>query len=387
MALTTSRWIACVAAVFVLVTGATLTADPVEPRGTAVSADEIAPDLERRLVSAARRWEALVRRDTVVARLERSAALPAGQPRLLIDPLLPATHRSVIERAVARQWASLRIGHARVAVVVAVVVDTLPRRDLPGGGRGQVAYDYVIPAGEDAASRCIAIVSLRSRQVVQPGTQRTLTEVATVQRSAPSLLGPCAFFARFGTPGAKIHSWLRSRSYDVVGSARWWTIPADDALAIGERWRVANAGGPPASVFWLSPDAIACTAGKTARCVASLAPDSSDAAIDEGALVMMRTTRDAHWGTMSERYVADLVSVLGPERFERFWRSDLDPDAALRAVGGVPLAVWTHEWASGLLGPQRVGPGLSIAEVVAAMTLAGLSLVLAAWGWSRRQVR
>jgi hypothetical protein len=102
---------------------------------------------------------------------------------------------------------------------------------------------------------------------------------------------------------------------------------------------------------------------------------------------MMQRSHDQHWGAMSGGYLSDLATALGPERFQRFWQSELAPDAALRAVIGRPLDVWTHQWAVGLVGAQRVGPGLSITEILAALTASGLALLLTAWSWGRRQVR
>jgi len=81
------------------------------------------------------------------------------------------------------------------------------------------------------------------------------------------------------------------------------------------------------------------------------------------------------------------VTALGPERFARFWSSSLAPDAALRAAASMPLDNWTHVWARGLLGEQRVGPAPTFTELGSALSLAALALGLAAWGWGRRQVR
>jgi hypothetical protein len=137
----------------------------------------------------------------------------------------------------------------------------------------------------------------------------------------------------------------------------------------------------------LAPEVLACTAGDLDRCEATLVADSGFGAVASSGHLMRHAMRDPHWGTTSRRYLADLVTAMGPDRFERFWRSDLEADAALRAVGGMSLAVWTQQWATGLLGEQRVGPALSVAELLGVLTLAGISLAIAAWGWGRRQVR
>jgi hypothetical protein len=101
----------------------------------------------------------------------------------------------------------------------------------------------------------------------------------------------------------------------------------------------------------------------------------------------MDRSRDQHWSVHAPRYLSDLVTALGPDDFARFWRSTASPDAALMAVAGRPLDVWTAQWAVGLIGEQHVGPAVSFGDVAGAITLAALSLMIAAWGWSRRQVR
>jgi hypothetical protein len=242
--------------------------------------------------------------------------------------------------------------------------------------------------GTEGNQRCVVIATMQSRGIVQPGTHRAFNEVIATPRSASALLGPCAFLARFGKPGPGIDQWLRSRSYDLAAYPQWWSLPAADGGAIGERWRLANAGAPsPMPAIRLSPEALGCTAGDTERCSDALAAWSAGYTTPADGLIIMRAGRDQHWNTMSGRYIADLVTALGPERFERFWRSDLAPSAALQAVAMIPLNVWTQQWASGLLGQQRVSPAISLTELAAALTLAGLSLLIAAWGFGRRQVR
>ena len=391
MALTLTRWIGAVAVICTLMTAASLASDPATPRVPIASADtRRLDDLQRRVREGTRRWEALARRDSVIARLPEPNGVGATTPLIVIDPLLPAEHRSTIERAVQRQWTSLRIDSARVPLAVAVVVDTTTSIDGPRGRYGQIAYDYMPPprGGTERNQRCVVIATVQSRNIVRPGSLRAFNEAIATPRSASALLGPCAFFARFGKPGLGIDQWLRSRSYDLAAYPQWWSLPAADGDAIGERWRFANDGASsPMPMTWLSPEALGCTAGDAQRCADALAAPAGVHTTPADGLIIMRAGRDPHWNTMSGRYISDLVTALGPERFERFWRSDLDANAALQAVAMIPLNVWTQQWASGLLGEQRVSPALSLAELAAALTLAGLSLALAAWGWGRREVR
>ena len=347
-------------------------------------------ELQRRVNQATQRLEALTRRDSVLASLPKHAGESRTAPRLVIDSRLPATHRSVITRAAQRQWTSLRMNSARVPVVIAVIIDTAPSLTGFAAGRGEYAYDYVLPAATTPPNdqRCITIVTLHSRDLVRPERQRAMSELFATPSSASRLLGPCAFVARFGAAGPGIDPWLRSRGYDLAAYPRWVMLPSTPSDDAGERWRIANADAHLTDQeIWLSPEALGCVSGITHHCAATLLGASDIESAPSGGLIMMRRGRDPHWATLSAHYLSDLVTALGPENFGRFWRSTLAPDAALRAVAGRPLDVWTQEWAVGLVGEQRVGPAVSFAEVVGALTLAGLSLAIAAWGWGRRQVR
>jgi hypothetical protein len=298
-------------------------------------------------------------------------------------------HRSIIERAVTRQWNRLEIVSAHVPVTVVIVVDTATSAERLTVPLGQVAHEYVLPAeaagGSDGG--CVAILTLRSRAIVRPGAHRAFAEAMATPRSASEALGPCAFLARFGVPGPGIDAWLRTRSYVLAAHPRWSTLRGTTQDP-GMAWRLAN--HPPSSLTpWLtlSPEALGCVIGYTARCVGTLAGDSASERTPPGDLIIMQRRRDRHWGALSTSYLSDLATALGPQRFEQFWRSALDPDAALRAVAGVPLDRWTHAWGVGLVGEHRAGPGVRLIELAGALTLVGLSLGVAAWGWGRREVR
>jgi hypothetical protein len=390
MALTMPRWIALVTLLCTVMVVGFASRDHVPRRATSLSADSVRlRELQLRVSETTVRWEALARRDRVLADLAARGAPDTGRLSIRLDSLLPNTHRSIIERAVRRQWSSLHLDGARVPVAIVVVIDTAISLERLTSGRGRIAYDYLMPAPAPSAGqqRCVAIISLHAPSLVREGTHRALAELVATTRSASSLLGPCAFVARFGPPGAQIDRWLRERSYELAAYPEWWSLPVMGADP-GENWRRANTGiEAPRFTLSLSPAALGCASGRMDRCSEALSANEQSNASALGSLLIMQRGRDRHWGAMSGRYVSDLVTALGPERFERFWRSDLSPDAALRGSAALSIDAWTHTWAVGLVGEQRVGPAVSLAEVMAVLSLAGLSLALAAWGWSRRQVR
>ena len=202
------------------------------------------------------------------------------------------------------------------------------------------------------------------------------------------MLGPCAFQARFGIPGPRVDAWLRARSYDFAFSPDWEEAERDMALR-----SLAEEEGHAQEEIWamlrrqLSPAAQACAAGALTRCEASLLPAVGSRPPANGGLVTRARSRDAHWAGLTQRYLSDLVTAVGPDRFGRFWRSDLAPDEALRTATGMQVSEWTNRWSMALVGEVRTGPGLGFRDLIGAALLATLSLAVAAWGWSRRQVR
>ena len=386
MALTASRIVPAV-----MVTGLLAISSlalPVQRERAVVSADSVrVRDLQRRVGQATMRLEAVTRRDSVVAALPKSASL--GAPQLALDARLPAAHRSILTRAVERQWRSLRMDSAQVPLAVAVVVDTVPSPERFSAGRGEYAVDYVVPTPSTVSDgeRCVAIITLHSPELVR-ADRPAFNELFATPNAASQLLGPCAFVARFGVAGPEIDRWLRARGYDLAAHPRWYTLTEADGADMAERWHASNTNNDlMGRELWLSREATGCTAGITRHCAATLsAPANGDSGIS-GELIMMNRRRDAHWAMLAPRYLSDLVTALGPREFRRFWQSTLPPDAAFQAVAARPLERWTHQWAVGLIGERHVGPAVSSADVAGALILAGLSLAIAMWGWSRRQVR
>ena len=387
MALTLNRFASAVAVVAFLAI-ASLVLPKKRDRDVATYPEaERARDLQRRVSLASVRLKALVRRDSVLASLPRHSG--TNGPLLALDPRLPDAHRSIITRAVQRQWRLLGLDSAQVPLVVAVVMDTA-QAAAQFGSQG-TSFDYVVPSAAAGSGdrRCIAITTVRSPELAR-ADRRGFSELFARPNSASQLLGPCAFVARFGPPGAEIDRWLRARSYDLAAYPRWYTLTGPDGWDMAQRWRASNENNPLMDNAWeysLTREALGCAAGGTHHCAATLPapPDSARGAVGE--LVMMTRASDRHWGSLAPRYLSDLVTALGPRDFGRFWQSPLSPDAALNAVAARPLQVWTHEWAVGLIGQQRVGAAVSFADLAGAISLAALSLAIAAWGWSRRQVR
>ena len=347
--------------------------------------------VQRRTFEAAQGLRSRARADSVIATLPALGASDFRSPRVVVDPLLPQPHRMTAERSVERQWRRLHADSAMVPVTVAIVLDTAEApADSPNGRRGEIAFDYLLATreGTELPERCVVIIAIQMPRIARANGHRTLAARMDASRGGDAVLGPCAFQGRFGVAGPQIDAWLRGRSYDLALSP-WWEEPERDGSP-----RVPRGvdGVSPAEVWAIvgrqfSPEAQACAGGELDRCDATLQAPVGGRQLARGGLVTRRFARDQHWSGLTERYLSDLVTTIGPDRFSRFWRSELAPDEALRAAAGMPLSAWTRQWAMSLVGEIHTGPGLARREILGAALLAAMCLAITIWGWSRRQVR
>ena len=392
MALTSIRWMTAAAlGCALLATGL------ISPRARAAASVVDAPEvlqlrrIQRRTFEAAQGLRSRARADSVIATLPALTPRDFTSPRMVVDPLLPQAHRLIAERGVERLWRRLHIDSAIVPVTVAVVLDTAAApAGSPSTRRGAIDFDYALATGEggQVPERCVVIVAIQMHPIARPTGHRTLAAWMDASRKGDAVLGPCAFQGRFGVAGPQVDAWLRGRQYDLAHNASWEEPERDRA----PRLSAAAEGIAPADMWALgrrefSPDAQACVAGTLGRCDASLQPRVGARELRRGDLVTGRGGSDPHWNRLTPRYLSDLVTMIGPDRFARFWRSELAPDEALRAAAGMPLSAWTNQWALSLLGKPRTGSGLAPRELFGAALLAGVCLAIAAWGWGRRQVR
>jgi hypothetical protein len=89
----------------------------------------------------------------------------------------------------------------------------------------------------------------------------------------------------------------------------------------------------------------------------------------------------------ADRYLADLVDDIGPERFGRFWNSELPVDTALATAMRMPVGEWTRRWQATIVPPIRLGPVAPPSALVLATLLGVAAVVLVMLTATRRQVR
>jgi hypothetical protein len=390
MALTPSRWIAIAVTGFLLAPVVIL--DGVEtPEWRRSKRDQLTGRLsvaETQLRRAADQLRVLQLRDSILPIASRTSAPPFAvdgafdrDSRALIDSVIVAARS---ERAMA----------ARIPANVFFVLDTVTEvrgQTRHTSARGALAIDYVLPS--DSAQRCVVIARVR-----MPAIERLFQAELRSSISHERLLGPCAFLEHFGVPGKSIRSWLDVRGWHFAQRGAWEEPPApwlDGSPDSAYRARIDLE-------FVMSSSGRGCAGGKDPACLDALLSRSADgrqsrmtlsAAVLSPGYYNPFVHGDNAWltrswalGSREWTLLSDMVRSMGPERFERFWSSELPPEQAFQAAAGTSLAGWTRAWIETTYHPQATGPALPAGATgfAALMLIAALGLTIVAA--RRRQI-
>lgn len=220
-----------------------------------------------------------------------------------------------------------------------------------------------------------------------------------------SRLGPCAWWARFGPPGASVERWLaRGGAGFTVG----------ESLRASERLRIESAAPGPFgtggnAAFGGSSYAVRCLSGDTRACELGFLAEGADtwalpwnsppsakaAAARDAALRAagyVGSLRAAiSWGPLgvpAPLLMADLEKEFGDQALRTFWTSDERVDHAFRSAFGVDAGTWTRDWLQGYYG-DAVPSGSSMprpANAVSVVLLLGVVAGLGGFVARRRQV-
>jgi hypothetical protein len=134
------------------------------------------------------------------------------------------------------------------------------------------------------------------------------------------------------------------------------------------------------------PNGVACIAGRREACRAAVLANGT------GGTGSSLVSAERSWlhppaPAGAERYFADLVDHIGPERFGRFWNSELPVDTALAAALREPVGEWTRRWQATLVPPIRLGPAASVGTTLLALLLGIAAVLVVALTAARREVR
>lgn len=326
---------------------------------------------------------------------------------LLIDSAFAPATRARLEAAITKQWSQLTVGGDR-RTVVAVVVDTTRRPHALPRSR-QMGYSIPItafPPSPNTGGACVSMIVLN--RAFDRGAGEMSRQVATNLSSSETvqaLLGTCALIAKFGEPGPGVSRWLFDVSWTPSRLAAWNDEPSPWNGFIN-RWRLF--GGPvdmlalAADPAWqirkyVAPSGVGCMAGQREKCRTILlgTPRAPlDSAWRAGVVSTSGTNLDAFYlpqkptplGPADGLVVSEMVRTLGPERFEKFWRSALPVEEAFKSAADQDIESWTREWARRMYGAATVGPAVSDLGLGTGLVVLAAGLGVAVIIGTRRRV-
>lgn len=363
--------------------------------GGAASSPAVSGEMNR----TTERLRLLQLRDSIV----RISPNPAEQFAVRIDPAYGPALSRAIETKLRERWSRTERG-AKMPVVIAAVVDSattvsgFPRRK-PGGLL--LPITTFLPSAA-TGSRCVSIV--RIPVAVNERTPKFIATNVISSETIDGLLGPCAFYATFGAPGAKVEAWLRDGAWSLAHHADWsnsapqWDaershvgpgLPFLEGFAMGgQAWRVRQV---------LRTRGIACLGGAEGECTRA-AIDGADFSGDSlwhanvvsstgtNQLAFYMPTPPTNLGPYDGWVLSEMARSMGSDRFAKFWQSQESVPEAFKAASSRDLDGWIRDWGTQIYGPIEVGPGLPLSSIIAGLLTLGLAVFVATSIARRRRV-
>jgi hypothetical protein len=358
---------------------------PQSPRGTparqraqALAEAWRAADASVHLLTSRRHLQDLVR-----------AASAGGRSLVVVSESADVVFAPRTDSAAHVAWRRLGLGETKVRVALVIqLASSSPARDRPRADEGLAAY--LAPDSTDRTT-CIASVSLGrywTRYFAgDTGIIRVRLPFEALVQSLKAGLGPCAFYAAYGTPSKSVRAWLVARGWDVA-------LILDPGPRGWQGNSLIGMADPRYSWYWeaiysVPPTAVACLASRPEGCRAAvLAGASDDPTVPFPDIMRI----DRRWGRVprlveGQRFLGDIARAVGRDRFLSFWTTALPVDTALAAALKRPVGEWTADWQRDFVRPIRLGPAPPLGGVAIALAIAALAVAVVAVTASRRQVR
>jgi hypothetical protein len=332
--------------------------------------------LRSQLWTAYQRLHELEVRESVMSRAHEALLTSQGAPALILDPGIPREGRAELERALEEPLRILEPPTPTVALAIAVVLDTVPSER--GGG---LRIRYFVPDSADDAV-CLSLISLHDT-LADYGRGWWFEPFAREEQAdtVDALLGPCAYYRAFGLPGPDVERWLRETEFATARRLVWATggpplerMPGDE-VAMWRSWRIGL---------------TACATGNRSACRRALFGREATSYLSAGSGAAVRyrywSPYFSELGPQEWRFLSDVVSEFGRERFAAFWSSEEPVERAFQAATGTDLVDWTMQWCRAQLGKLRSGPAASASSTILALLLAAALAAATAAFAGRRQV-
>jgi hypothetical protein len=327
----------------------------------------------------------------------RERSTPSGSLTVLLTGVdqLPAGAPALVRATLDSIWGDLGLAETKVGVVFILQLHRAARPgDVPV--YGPLSATYLLPdSGHRTTCAVLLPAGLYTTEVLLERRPRGFNRERWRAQFAQSLqagLGPCAFYAAFGTPGKAVGSWLARRKFDLALLPAWVQprrgglvnpLWFDDPMLPHLRWYWDM-------IYRFSPSTVACLGGRAEACAAAVL-DESGPGYRDTAPSLIATEFRGFWRTQrllpGERFLGEVASDIGRERFVQFWSSPEPVDTALAAALRMPVGEWTARWERRHVPRLRLGPAQPPGAVALALLLAVAAVGAVAASARRRQVR
>jgi len=263
--------------------------------------------------------------------------------------------RGAVEALAARELEMTPVLKTPLRIVVlATPRALLPRLVARDGGDASVTRYVRLPA--NPGEPCTLVFTARAIDI---------GSLSATLNNANGVLGPCAYYAAFGTPGKALRAHLDSASWFPAAFARW-----RDTLDVGE----------PLRFPWsdLSRDGVRCLVRADDACDRGWLADTqfdgdeefveppvmATAALPIGLPLSWFGVRgNGAFGLRQRLWLSDLVREVGEARFGEFWRREAPFESSFRELAGLSAWAWTGGWLARSYTRYAASPRPSRAEL------------------------
>lgn len=352
-------------------------ATPARVRAQALAEEWRAAHQARRLLEG---------RTELQARLQRA---PRAGPMLLIagSDSVAALLAARVGPKLDSAWHDLGLNETKISI--GLLVDSIPSSEAATPLEAS-SITYLLP---DTSNRtlCVARVveNLGWRNAILRGSAGPQDE--WLRRWLKGLLGPCAFFAAYGTPSKSVRSWLENRGFDLALYPNWDESPSSSGSASAIPQLGSDRRWSWEYIYHQSFPAVACIAGRASGCREAVLAGAGDER--QPSLPSIIATDRGFWRRQrlisSTTYLSRVAHEIGRDRFLEFWTSPLPVDSALSRALRQPVGDWTAAWQRRLLGGAelRLGAGAPLSSSLLAVLLAAVAVATVAVTVRRREIR
>ena len=189
----------------------------------------------------------------------------------------------------------------------------------------------------------------------------------------------CLAFARFGLPGQGLRGWtgpplLRFLPWSLTRSDLSWALEIERGHNVGQALglRGRQEEWPD---YWTSAVSTSCARSGGLPCLRSVGMRIDESMQYQGFFI-----------GLSRRLLLARLMLADSARFERLWRSDERPEAALQAAFGRPADVIISEWRRSIGDVPSGGPRAPASALLSSIGWATLAIGLGLLMAERRQV-